>query len=345
MKLDAPNGKVTPEPELSLVIPVYRSEDCLRPLIDAIQQSLIPAGLTYEIILVNDCSPDRSWHVIEELCQEPRHVRGLDLRRNFGQDNAIMTGLRFVQGKYVVILDDDLQHDPHDIPGMLHRLQDERADVVYADFRAKHQKWWKNLGSWFNGKMAEWVISKPKHVYLSPYKIITRAVAELICRYDGPDPYIDGLLFQVTSRITQLPVEHHPRHAGTSSYTLMKSIKVWARLACSFSVRPLRLVTWCGFLFFLLGVTFALLVIAWRLLYPEDFPEAALGWASLIVLQLVVAGVQMLFFGVLGEYAGRTYLKVNNKPQTAIRVVLNEPAAREPAIPVPRSQVTGENRP
>ena len=331
MMLEPPNGEVTPGLELSLVIPVYRSEDCLRPLIEAIEKAL--AGLFYEVVLVNDCSPDRSWHVIEELCQEHHNIRGVDLRRNFGQDNAIMSGLRFARGEYIVIMDDDLQHDPRDIPAMLHKLQEERADVVYAEFRAKRQRLWKNLGSWFNGKVAEWVINKPKHVYLSPYKTISRAVAGLICRYDGPDPYIDGLLFQVTSRITQISVEHHLRHVGTSSYTLMKSIKVWARLAFSFSVRPLRVVTWCGFLFSLLGVAFALLVIAYRLLYPEDFPEAAGGWASLIVVQLVVTGVQMVFFGILGEYAGRTYLKVNNKPQTAIRSVLNQPVAQQAVTP------------
>jgi undecaprenyl-phosphate 4-deoxy-4-formamido-L-arabinose transferase len=328
MTLESANGQFTPRPELSVVVPVYRSEDCLHPLIEAIEQAVAPPGLTYEVVLVNDCSPDRSWNVIEELCRKHGNIRGVDLRRNFGQDNAIMTGLRFARGGYIVIMDDDLQHDPRDIPALLHQLQDERADVVYADFRTKRQKWWKNLGSWFNGKVAEWVINKPTHVYLSPYKIITREVAELICKYDGPDPYIDGLLFQVTSRITHLPVEHHLRHAGTSNYTLMKSIKVWGRLAISFSVQPLRLVTWCGFLFALVGVVSALLVIGYRLLYPEDFPEAAMGWASLAVMQLIVAGVQMVFFGVLGEYAGRTYLTVNHKPQAAIRAVLNEPAAQ-----------------
>jgi undecaprenyl-phosphate 4-deoxy-4-formamido-L-arabinose transferase len=326
------NGECTPEPDLSLVIPVYRSEDCLRPVMEAIAQALVPARLTYEVILVNDCSPDQSWKVIEGLCQDHANVRGVDLRRNFGQDNAIITGLRFARGKYVVIMDDDLQHHPRDIPALLHKLQEDRADVVYADFRVKRHKLWKNLGSWLNGKLAEWVIHKPKGVYLSPYKIICREVAREICNYDGPDPYIDGLLFQVTSRITQLPVEHHAREIGTSTYTLMKSIRVWSRLAVSFSVKPLRLVTWFGFACAFLGILFALVVIAYRLLAPEDFPEAAVGWASLIVTQLVIAGVQMLFFGIMGEYSGRTYLKVNNKPQAAIRAVLNEPA-RESSLP------------
>jgi undecaprenyl-phosphate 4-deoxy-4-formamido-L-arabinose transferase len=326
------NGQPVEQPDLSLVIPVYGSENCLPLLTEAIAKALAQAQLTYEVILVNDCSPDQSWKVIEALCQAHPHIRGIDLRRNFGQDNAIITGLRFARGKYMVIMDDDLQHHPDDIPALLNKLQEDRADVVYADFRVKRQKLWKNLGSWLNGKVAEWVLRKPKGVYMSPYKIICRDVVQEICKYDGPDPYIDGLLFQVTSRITQLPVEHHDRAAGRSNYTLIKSVRVWARLAFSFSVRPLRLVTWFGFAFAMLGFLLALVVVGYRLLAPEDFPDAAVGWASLIVTQLVMSGVQMFFFGIMGEYSGRTYLKVNKKPQAAIRVVLND-SPRESALP------------
>src|SRR5260370_38196395 len=134
------NGECTPEPDLSLVIPVYRSEDCLRPVMEAIAQALVPARLTYEVILVNDCSPDQSWKVIEGLCQDHANVRGVDLRRNFGQDNAIITGLRFARGKYVVIMDDDFQHHPRDIPALLHKLQEDRADVGRAESTSPEPK-------------------------------------------------------------------------------------------------------------------------------------------------------------------------------------------------------------
>jgi undecaprenyl-phosphate 4-deoxy-4-formamido-L-arabinose transferase len=148
----------------------------------------------------------------------------------------------------------------------------------------------------------------------------------MICNYDGPDPYIDGLLFQITSRISQIPVEHHPRYAGRSAYTVWKSIRVWARLAFSFSARPMRLVSWFGFGFAMLGLLLAVLVVLYRLLLPEHFSPNAVGWASLMVALLVLSGIQMLFFGIIGEYTGRTFVKVNNKPQAAIREVVN----REP---------------
>ena len=310
------------QPDLSVVVPVYRSEACLEALIAAISDALDPTGREYEVVLVNDHSPDDSWAVIETLCQDNPNVIGVDLRRNFGQDNALITGLRLARGRYVAIMDDDLQHDPRDLPALLDKIE-EGADAVYADFRTKRQKLWKNVGSWLNGKVAQWVINKPKGIYLSPYKIIRKEVVETICKYEGPDPYIDGLLFQVTSRIEQIPVEHHPRYAGRSTYTFWKSLRVSGRLMFSFSARPMRLVSWFGFFFAALGLLLATFVILYRLFFPQDFPPSSVGWASLMVALLVLSGIQMMFFGILGEYTGRTFLRVNNKPQTAIRQVLN----------------------
>jgi glycosyltransferase involved in cell wall biosynthesis len=312
--------------DLSIVVPVYRSEDCLEALVAAIGEALAPTGRRYEVVLVNDFSPDNSWAVIESICAREDNVVGVDLRKNFGQDNAIITGMRVARGKYVAVMDDDLQHHPSDLPALLARIE-EGFDVVYAEFRVKKQRLWKNFGSWFNGRVAEWVINKPPDVYLSPYKIIRGEVAELICNYEGPDPYVDGLLFQVTARITQIPVDHHPRYAGRSTYTFWKSLRVWARLAVSFSAKPLRLVTWFGLLFAVFGLMLAVVVVIYRLRWPEDFSRETAGWASLMVALLVVGGIQMIFFGVLGEYTGRTFLNVNRKPQSAIREVLNAPAS------------------
>jgi polyisoprenyl-phosphate glycosyltransferase len=316
------------QPDLSIVVPVYRSEDCLDALCAAINEAMTPTGRDYEVILVNDFSPDNSWAVIESLCEAHSNVLGVDLRRNFGQDNAIITGLRIARGKYVAIMDDDLQHHPRDLPALLNKIE-EGADVVYAVFKVKQQKLWKNWGSWFNGKVAEWVIDKPKHIYLSPYKIIRKEVVDMVCNYDGPDPYIDGLLFQATARIAEISVEHHPRYAGRSTYTFWKSVRVWARLAFSFSAKPLRVVSWFGFLFAALGLLLAIVVVFYRIFFPQNFGPAAVGWASLMVAILIVSGIQMIFFGVLGEYAGRTFRRVSNKPQTSIREVLNARRSEE----------------
>jgi polyisoprenyl-phosphate glycosyltransferase len=317
-------------PDLSIVVPVYRSQDCLEALVAAITEAINPTGREFEVILVNDYSPDNSWAVIESLCRLHPNIVGVDLRKNFGQDNAIITGLRLARAEYVAIMDDDLQHHPRDLPRMIEKIE-EGFDVVFADYRVKRQKTWKNLGSWFNGKVAQWVINKPRHIYLSPYKLVRKEVVEIVCQYDGPDPYIDGLLLQTTARLAQVAVEHHPRFAGHSTYTFWKSLRVWARLAFSFSSRPLRLLSWFGFLFAALGLVMAAVVILYRIFWPEDFPPAAMGWASLMVALLVISGIQMVFFGILGEYTGRTFVRVNNKPQTAIREVINSADDEESA--------------
>ncbi|MEY4581774.1 MAG: hypothetical protein RL701_6477 [Pseudomonadota bacterium] len=304
-------------PAISIVVPAYRSENCVAQLAVVIAEVCRAAGETYELILVNDCSPDKTWQAIEALIQRDPAVVGLDLRKNFGQDNAIMAGLNVARGACVVIMDDDLQHDPHDIPNLLTKLR-SGYDVVYAEYAKMHQAGWKNLGSWFNGKVAEVLLEKPRDVYLSPYKAISAEVVAEIIQYRGPYPYVDGLLFRTTSRMAQISVQHNPRFGGTSSYTLWKSIAVWSRLATNFSVVPLRVATVLGALTAAVGFVTAGVFVVMRLRDPE-LGNAAVGWASVIVSLLVLGGLQLLTLGVLGEYVGRMHLNLNNRPQYIVR--------------------------
>ena len=329
------SAQSSPAPKLSIVVPVYRSEECLPELMRAITKELAPYDWNYEVILVNDFSPDGSWRTIESLCHKYPCVIGVDLRRNFGQDNAILTGLRLSRGKYVAIMDDDLQHDPKYLPALVDKIG-EGVDVAYADFDRKRQKLWKNVGSWINGKIADHVLWKPKHVYLSPYKVVARDVVDLICNYSGPKPYIDGLLFQATWRMASVPVEHFSRYAGRSTYNPWKALEVSTRLIFSFSVKPVRLVTWCGLAMAVLALLAAACVTLYRLLAPGDFPAAAVGWSSLMVAFLLVSGIQMMFLGILGEYAGRAYLLVNRHPQTSVRTVIGKNTGSQLSSVVPQ---------
>jgi len=313
-----------PQPELSVVVPVYCSQDSLQRLVEAVFAAFPTSPGSVEVILVNDASTDASWEVMTRLAAEHPNLRCINLRRNFGQDNAILTGLRYSRGDYVAIMDDDLQHDPADLPRLLELIK-TGPDVVYATYKVKQQSLWKNIGSWLNGKTAEWLLVKPKNLYISPYKIICRAVVDVLCVYDGPYPYVDGLLFQITSRFSQLEVTHHRRKIGRGSYSLRRSISVWLRLFSSFSLQPLRIVTFCGLMFAVAGLLGTIALIIHRLVEPADFYGPATGWASLMVAILVIGGIQMVFLGVIGEYLGRTYLQVNKKPQTLVRETLNLP--------------------
>lgn len=310
---------------ISVVVPVFNSAPCLPELVRRLGAALPGIEAEFEVILVDDDSRDGSWATIRDLCATYPFLRGVRLRKNAGQDNAIMAGLSLAEGDAVVIMDDDLQHDPEDIPALWRGLNDGEFDVVYGRFRVMRQARWKIFGSWLNDRLAVRVLGKPKDIYMSPFKIIDRAVVREVLRYEGPYSYVDGLLFTVTSRIGQVEVSHHPRYAGRSNYDLIRSIRVWLKLATSFSIVPLRLATLAGGLMsvgaFLLGIFFLL-----QALLLERMPA---GWPSLIVTVLFLGGIQLVGIGAVGEYIGRIYITQNKRPQFTIREQAGERAPPE----------------
>ena len=299
---------------ISVVIPVYNSEECVENLTAQIAEAL--KGVDYEQIMVNDCSHDKSWDKICDVVEKGFPVIGVNLRKNSGQDNAIFAGLTKAMGEWVVIMDDDLQHSPFDIPALLKKAE-EGYDCVYADFPKKKQAAWKNLGSALNGKCAEILIEKPKKLYLSPFKIIRGEVAKEIVQSQSLYPYIDGLIFQVTHNITQIPIEHHKRAAGKSNYNLIRSIRVFSKLLYGFSVIPLRIASYIGSLCALLGFALGIFYFIKYLLGMADVT----GWTTIVLLILFIGGLILLSLGIIGEYLGRTYLTLNKKPRFTIAEV------------------------
>lgn len=316
-------------PRLSIVVPAYQSADCLPALVSAIEAALVATGWTYELVLTDDASPDDTWRVIEKLASQNPWIVAQRHRRNFGQDNAIMSGLRVARGKIVVIMDDDLQHDPRDIPRLCEHLEKEGLDIVYANYEKRRHRAWKNLGSYFSGKVAEWLLDKPPHIYLSPFKAVRATVAREILRYTGPGPYVDGLLLETTRRLGQVSVAHRERFSGSSTYTVLKSVQVWSRLAFSFSVQPLRVGIWIGSVVASLGLLGTVAVVAMRILNPA-FSDNVAGWASLMTSLLFFSGIQIILLGLLGEYVGRSFLSLNRSPQSIIAETANlRPQGRE----------------
>jgi undecaprenyl-phosphate 4-deoxy-4-formamido-L-arabinose transferase len=228
-----------------------------------------------------------------------------------------MAGLRIARGNYTVIMDDDLQHDPADIPA-LHETCKLGSDVCFANFRKKNQSYIKNTGSNINGRVAELLIQKPGEIYLSPYKIINRATVNEIIKFTGPFPYIDGIILSITSNISQIFLNHQPRHSGKSNYTFSRSVSVFMKMFTGFSVLPLRIATITGCIATLVG--FALLL---KYLYDyfisKDYIE---GWTTVVVLIILFSGLILITLGIVGEYIGRMYLSVNNKPQYSISEIV-----------------------
>ncbi len=301
--------------EVSVVIPVYNSEGCVAELNRQIREAL--RGLSYEVILVNDQSADGSWEAIKRECAEDRRVIGVNLRKNAGQDNAVLCGLRLARGAYAVVMDDDLQHSPFDIPALYGHCRERDLDVCYARFARKCQAVWKNIGSWLNGKLAETVIGKPKEIYLSPFKVLRRDIVKELVVYTGPFAYVDGLIFGVTRNVGQLDIQHRARYCGKGNYGLVRSTLVFLRLATGFSVWPLRFSSCVGLACSLGGFVLALFYLV-QYVVLEHHVE---GWITLVILTLVLGGTQLFAIGVLGEYLGRLYLSVGGRPQATVKEV------------------------
>ena len=302
----------------SIVIPVYNSEGNLEVLSKKIERVFQQINRKYEIIFVNDFSRDSSWLIIEELSKGNKNIKGINLRRNFGQDSALMAGLKYVSGEYIIIMDDDLQHNPDDIPSLIRELE-KGFDVCYALFKNKNQTLLKNFGSWFNGKVANIMINKPKEIYLSPFKAFKAEIAKELFTYDGPYPYLDGFIFRTTRNITQIPIQHLVRYSGIGNYNLTKSIKVWLKLFTNFSVKPLRIATYCGFISATIGFIIGMYFILKSIL-GEVSPG---GWASTITIVIFLGGVQLITLGMIGEYIGRMFLYINKSPQYIIKDKIN----------------------
>ena len=302
---------------ISIVIPVYNSEDVLEEL--AQQMAFALGEAPYELILVNDQSKDNSWNVIKSLTAKDKRLKGVNLRKNSGQDNAIMAGLGQAKGDWMVIMDDDLQHSPHDIPVLIEEAKSKEADICYADFRRKKQALWKNMGSWFNGKISEFALGKPRDIYLSPFKVFRGEMVKDILSYNGTYPYLDGILFQITANIVQIPVEHHERYAGRSNYNLFKSIGVFLKMLTGFSIYPLRLASYMGFFITVLGLLSGVYYLVEYLTGDRTYE----GWATLVMLILIIGGAVLTTLGIMGEYLGRLYLGRNFPRQYIIKEVVN----------------------
>ena len=308
---------MTTNPGLSIVIPVYRGANTIGQVVAELSALRPEGGL--EIILVNDGSPDNAGDVCQSLLPNASvPIVYIEHARNYGEHNAVMTGLRRARGDYVITMDDDLQNPPEEVINLYDHSRIGSWDVVYTRYAVKQHAAWRNLGSRFANAVADRLLDKPKGLYLSSFRCMSRLVVESVTRYTGPYPYVDGLIMQVTQRIDSIEVRHLPRIEGRSNYTLTRLVRLWLNLATSFSLAPLRLATFLGIGMSVLGTFGAAATIA-EALITRATPS---GYASTMVVILLVGGVQSMILGVLGEYVGRTFLSANGKPQGTVRSIV-----------------------
>ena len=300
-------------PTLSIVVPLYNSAETLPRLLAELSALEIAGG--HEIILVNDGSRDATEAVAHRtLPTVTVPVTFLSLSRNFGEHNAVLAGLRASTGDFVITMDDDLQNPPSEVQKLLLVAQREKRDIVYSVYESKQHPGWRNLGSWFTNFIANWAIDKPKGLYLSSFRCLSRFLVDEVAKSSNPRPYIDGLIFQVTQNVGIVSVRHEARAGGTSGYTLRGLLRLWTSMLVNASVMPLRIATLMGIALSLVGF-FSFIAV----LINHFFHREPLGWGSLMAALLIFSGAQLLLLGVVGEYVGRTYLRVSDKPQSVVR--------------------------
>ena len=306
-------------PHLSIVVPLYNAAATLPALHQEIAALQVKGG--HELILVNDGSRDETEAIALKLTRESRlPTTFLSLSRNFGEHNAVLAGLRVVSGRYVVTMDDDLQNPPSEALKLLAVAEAEKRDVVFAIYDRKEHAWWRNAGSRLTNLIADFVVDKPRKLYLCSFRCMSRFVADEVAKSRTPYPYVDSLIFQVTQNAGTARVRHVERTHGTSGYNLRKLIRLWISMLVNVSILPLRLMTLAGMLTSALGFLAVIQVVLERLLH-----RTPTGWSSLMAAMLVLSGTQLLLLGIMGEYVGRIYLGVSEKPQSVIREQLTSP--------------------
>lgn len=301
---------------LSFVIPMYNSADTIGALVQQLERLTIDGG--HEVVLVDDGSADRTVEICRELVRAARiPITLVEHARNFGEHNAVLSGWRQARGVHFVNLDDDGQNPPDEAVRLWQHAVRERLDVVYGDYEVKQHSFFRNAGSWLTSRMTDWALDKPKGFYLSSFRCVSGFVARQVVGYAGPYPYIDGLLLQVTQRIGSIAVRHEPRRAGQSGYTLRRLMRLWLSAWLNFSVLPLRLATFVGLATAVAGVA-AFTVVVWLWMLGRG---PAYGWGWVMASLLVFSGTQLVMLGLIGEYLGRMFLAVNQRPQSVVRDV------------------------
>lgn len=301
----------------SFVIPCYNSSKTIESVVIEIINKMIELKEeSYEIILVNDYSPDNTKEVIFNLSDKYNNIISINFSKNFGQHAALLAGYSKAKGEYVVSLDDDGQTPANQVDRLINKLN-EGFDVVFANYKHKHHSAFRNFGSKVNDFMAEKLINKPKGLYLSSYFIARRYVIDELLNYNSAFPYVSGLLLRTTANVVNVNVDHRDRNIGNSGYTFGKLLKLWLNGFTAFSIKPLRISVYIGIIVAFIGFVLTI----YSLINKYVNPEVPMGWTSMIAILSLVGGTTLMVLGMIGEYIGRIYMTLNKTPQYVIKEI------------------------
>lgn len=300
----------------SFVIPCYRSSHTIGHVVDEIRTAM--EGSRYEIILVNDSSPDDTFSTITRLCEEDSRIVGVNLNTNFGQHAAIMAGLGVTKGDVVVCLDDDGQTPANEVHKLLDEIENGR-DVVYAKYANKKHSAFRNWGSHLNDLMLRFMCNKPKNLKVSSYFAAKRLIVDEMIKYTNPYPYVIGLVLRSTKNISNVEVTHREREEGKSGYTLGKLINLWLNGFTAFSIKPLRIATAVGGFMAVGSFIYGIVTIILKIIGINS----VMGFSALMTVTTFIGGINLLMLGIIGEYIGRIYISLNKSPQYIVKETID----------------------
>jgi glycosyltransferase involved in cell wall biosynthesis len=298
---------------VSVVVPAFRSASSLPLLAERLAEVLEPAAISYELVLVDDGSEDGTWEAIEGLAHERDEVRGLRLARNYGQQSALLAGIRSARRERIVTLDDDLQYRPESIPPLLEAL-DGGADLVYGVAEERRHRWSREATTSLAKGLMRVATGDPMVTRISALRAFRTQLRDGFAAFDGPYVSIDALLLWSTRRIAEVTVPHDSRRDGRSGYSPRSLARHALTVVVGFSSRPLRLASALGFLCTVLGA----LLLAYVILRYAFSGSHVPGFAFLASAISIFSGVQLFALGVIGEYLARMYPRVMGHPAYAI---------------------------
>ena len=305
--------------DLSVIVPMFNEGPVIEHTIRAVSNELNSLLINWQLILVNDGSPDNSWTIVAEKAEANSHLIAIDLLRNYGQHNAVFCGLQHSSGDFVITMDDDMQNPPEEIVHLVNTIL-EGYDVVYGRFRTKQHAQYRRLGSQAISWVNQRIFHQPRDLVLTNFRILRRDVVERICAYQTSYPYITGLSLMFSSRRANVWVEHRPRPVGGSNYTLWRIATLVTRILFNYSAFPLRVVSVVGIgialVSFLLGLYYLLRAVFVGINVP--------GWTTLIVLVSFFNGVLILILAMLGEYLVRLVNQVSSSKSYHIRQIVKK---------------------
>jgi len=301
---------------ISVIIPVYNDQEVLQELYRRLTPVMQNIATTYEVVLVDDGSKDHSWDEIMKLREKDDHIVAVKLVRNFGQQNSIAAGLHIAKGDIIVLMDSDLQDRPEDIPVLIETLEKSGASMAIAQWQTRQDTWAKRTVSNLFNRVSNTITAIHIEPHLGVFRAIRRSVVEELKKFPEKTSTTLSLLYYIGANYVIVPLHRDARFAGKSGYNIRKMFGLTFARIFSFSMFPIRMVTYMGIcmsvISFLVGI---------GLIFYKIFGRVVTGWTSTIVLMLFLFGLNFAFLGILGEYLGKVFLETKQRPNYIIEKI------------------------